>query len=382
MYSISGYGQMIADNVRMGAYVEALRKAVKPGAVVLDIGAGTGVFSILAKQFGARRVYAVEPSDAIWLAKETAAENGLADSIDFYQGMSTQLDFPELADVVISDLRGVLPLFQQHIPSIVDARKRLLAPGGVMIPQRDKLWLACVESEELYRWVEKPWADRPFGIGMNAAAKVVSNLWTRAEIGPEHLLCAPTELGELDYRTIEDPNFSEEATVTLTRDGRAHGVCAWFDASLADGIGFSNAPGEPGAIYGKAFFPWPESVSVAAGDTLKVMMKAKLIGEDYVWGWNSLLLDQGNPAAVKAHFRQSSFYGEPFSPQKLRRKTAAHVPILGTDGQIDRQILELMAGQVALGDIARQISEHYPQRFPRWQDALTRVGDLSLKYGG
>ena len=77
------YGFMIADNARMDAYVEALRRAVGSDSVVVDIGAGTGVFSLLACQFGARRVYAIEPAVAIQVAREIAAANGYADRIEF-----------------------------------------------------------------------------------------------------------------------------------------------------------------------------------------------------------------------------------------------------------------------------------------------------------
>ena len=58
-YSIRDYGTMMADEVRTNAYAEALRRAVRPGDVVLDLGAGTGIFSLLACRFGARRVHAV-----------------------------------------------------------------------------------------------------------------------------------------------------------------------------------------------------------------------------------------------------------------------------------------------------------------------------------
>lgn len=45
MYSIYSCGGMIADHVRMEPYVRALRQAVKPDSVVLDIGTGTGLHS-------------------------------------------------------------------------------------------------------------------------------------------------------------------------------------------------------------------------------------------------------------------------------------------------------------------------------------------------
>src|SRR5688572_30586099 len=121
---------MIADRVRMEAYQAALRRAVTPDSVVLDVGTGIGTFAILACRYGARRVFAVEPGDVVHLARRIAHDNGVADRIEFIQDVSTEITLPERADVMISDLRAVLPLFQQHIPSIGDARKRLLPPGA------------------------------------------------------------------------------------------------------------------------------------------------------------------------------------------------------------------------------------------------------------
>jgi len=85
---------MIADTVRTGAYAEALRRAVKAGSVVLDIGTGTGIWALLACKFGARRVYAAEPGDAIHVAREIAAANGWSDRIEFIQRLSTEVTLP------------------------------------------------------------------------------------------------------------------------------------------------------------------------------------------------------------------------------------------------------------------------------------------------
>lgn len=85
MYSIAGYGRMIADSVRMEAYSRALRQCIRPSSVVIDLGAGTGIFSLLTCQYGARRVYAIEQDDAISVARAHAAANGYADRIVFVQ---------------------------------------------------------------------------------------------------------------------------------------------------------------------------------------------------------------------------------------------------------------------------------------------------------
>lgn len=380
MYSILGYGSMIADKGRMDAYVKALRAAVKPDSVVVDIGTGTGIFALLACQFGAKKVYAIEPSDAIFVAKEIAAVNGYADQIEFIQKLSTQVVLPELADVIISDIRGIVPLFQQHIPSIVDARTRLLAPGGILIPQRDTLWATVVEAPHLYSRIVSAWDDNAYGFDMTAARQIVTNTWGKGWIAPGQILTVPQSWAILDYTTIENPDVSAELTWTVERSGIAHGISIWFDAILAEGAGFSTAPGMPELVYGNGFLPWLKAVILNKGDRISVTLQANLVGDDYIWRWNTCILNQENPTEIKANFKQSTFFGMPLSPSQLRKTAANYVPTLNEDGEIDRLILELMSSGMALGDIANLVKEKFPSRFRNSPEALTRVGDISKKY--
>jgi hypothetical protein len=92
------------------------------------------------------------------------------------------------------------------------------------------------------------------------------------------------------------------------------------------------------------------------------------------------VLDQGHPERVKAKFKQSTFFNMPVSPARLRKRAADHVPTLNEDGELDRLILELMASGTSVGEIACRVSERFPTHFCRWEDALTRVGELSEKY--
>src|SRR5947208_14002021 len=101
MYTLQDYGKMLADRVRMEAYLEALRRAVFPGCVVIDLGAGPGIFSLYACRWGARRVYSIEPGESIHLLRELAAANGFADHIVAIQDYSLDVILPERADVII-----------------------------------------------------------------------------------------------------------------------------------------------------------------------------------------------------------------------------------------------------------------------------------------
>ena len=163
-YSISSYGGMVIDERRTRPYVEALKRTVKPGDVVLDIGTGTGFFAFLAAQLGAARVYAIEPDDAIDVARLCAANNVDSDRIRWIQGMSTEIDLPERVDVVIGDLHGTLPFFKHNIESLKDARTRHLKPGGHLFPCRDVLYVAPASADAEYDTVRKPWQQRECSI--------------------------------------------------------------------------------------------------------------------------------------------------------------------------------------------------------------------------
>jgi protein arginine N-methyltransferase 1 len=381
LYNIYSYGRMVFDRIRTPAYAEALRRAVRPESTVLDVGTGTGIFALLACRFGARRVYALETEDVIQVAREIARADGCAERIVFLQGSPERVTLPEKADLMVSDLRGVLPLFRRHLAVIIEARKRHLRPGAVLLPARDTLWATLVEASEFYDRHITSWVRNDFGIAMDSARKAAVSNWRKS---PEELgrpLVAPACWATLDYVALESPHVLGEVQEAVAEAGTAHGVVIWFDSELFDDIRFSNSPFvEHPRIYGSAFFPLEQPVALEAGDRVQVALRADLVGEDYVWSWNTTITGGGSPGCVKARFAQSTFHGEFRSPDTLRRGAANFVPRLGEDGEIERFVLTRMDGQTSLEEISRALAEKYPGRFPSWQDALSRVAELSRRY--
>lgn len=379
MYSVHFYGQMLADTSRMEAYCAALQRAVQPGSVVLDLGCGPGVFALLACKLGARRVFAVEPDNVIQLAREAAIANDFDGRIEFFQNLSTDITLPEPANVIISDLRGVLPWYQQHIPSIVDARKRFLAPGGILIPHRDVLWAAVVDSPDWYQEIVEPWQSN--GLDLSAAKRVVTNTWRKTRIKPDELLVQPSRWTTLDYYEIQSPNIRAEIKWQIARSGTAHGLAVWFDSELIDEIGFSNHPGRPELIYGNGLFPFSHPVEVVEGDRIQVTLRADFIRDDYVWRWDTDVFAAGDSVTPKASFKQSTFFGVPLSPEQMRKQGAGYKPALDQRGEARSFIMELMTGENSLAEIAERLAERFPSRYADLQDALNEVTAVSCEFG-
>lgn len=376
MYSLSAFGAMIADSERVDAYAKAIAAAVHPGDVVADIGCGAGLFSLLACRAGANRVFAIEADECIQVARELATANGLVDVIEFFQSDSSRTNLPERANVIVSDIRGVLPLFRDVIPVLEDARQRFLVPGGIVIPQRDILKAALIEAQTFYSKLASPWEKRFSGLDLSSPLPQVLNQLHGANFRREQLLTAPLDWAVLDYALAAQTRLAAELDFDVTRAGTIHGLCIWFETKLFGNIGYSSHPGSQ-SVHGQLFLPWLKPVNVEEGTKIHVGLHADLITHDYIWRWESRIPGiSGHPAI---HFSQSTFQGAAFSSQSLQRQELNYTPTLSEVGQAELWILESMKGHATLQSIAQGAFEQFPELFTSWQVAFNRVAEVSKR---
>jgi hypothetical protein len=263
---------------------------------------------------------------------------------------------------------------------MLDARRRFLAPDGIMIPARDRLMVTLVDAPNLYAKHAKPWETPLHGVDMSAARRFASNAWHSGRATAEQWLVRPACWGELEYAALEIPDLRGEVGWTAARAGTAHGLSVWFDCELIPGTSYSNAPDGPELVYGSAFFPLPEPVTVSEGDRIAVALRADLVADDYTWSWNTTIHAAGSSSAPRAEFKQSSFFSSPFSPAELHKRSAGHRPTLSEDGAIALLVLQMMNESCALEHIAKRLCEHFPERFSDWHAALGHVGGFSSEY--
>jgi SAM-dependent methyltransferase len=286
-YRLADYVAMVADADRTGAYARALQRLVRPDSVVLDLGAGFGYFAVLAATLGARHVYAVEPNDAIALGPELARANGVADRVTFVRGDSREAALPERANLLVEDLRGVLPLHGERIPLLVDARERLLTADARVVAVRDRLHAAPARARVDWEADRMALAEPAFGLDLTVIARRMADQWRHGRVDPADLLCDGASLGELDLASVTSANFDGTAEWTMPSEARVDGVAVWFEAELAEGETFTTAPGRRQSAHGAAFFPLRAPVALRRGDALQFHLAAFLVGVDYTWAWDS-----------------------------------------------------------------------------------------------
>jgi protein arginine N-methyltransferase 1 len=310
-YNLMSHGRMLRDPQRVGSYLEALRDHVSPDMVVLEIGTGIGFFAVAAAKLGAEEVIAVEIDSSVYVAKGVADANDVSDTIVFYRGSSLDLELEQKANLVISDLRGVLPFYGEHLRIIIDARERLTTPDAVFIPKCDDLLVSLATSNYAYSMFDEPWNKPINGIDLTFARPFAVNSWSTVNASADTLLTEAKIWARLNYSTLTEPDARGEVTLTVVKEGEAHGLIVWFDAIISSGVCFSNAPGTLLSAYGQAFFPIENPVQVKPGDQIEVKLSAQSFEDDYVWSWETVFHRQDQEIL---HFRQSTVRGWTLPP--------------------------------------------------------------------
>ncbi|KAI0862436.1 S-adenosyl-L-methionine-dependent methyltransferase [Xylaria cubensis] len=226
---------MLKDRVRTDAYRDFIynNKHLFAGKTVLDIGCGTGILSMFCARAGASRVLAVDASDIIVKARENIYRAGLSETITTLHGKMEEVTLPvDQVDIIVSEWMGYCLLFEAMLPSVLYARDKYLAPGGLMVPSHTNMWVAPVSDPV---WVsengEAFWAD-VYGFDMSAMAK---GIYDEARVlhWPGDKVCGtPSAFKMLDLytTTAADLSFTAPYNSQLTQDVDAvDGFLIWFD---------------------------------------------------------------------------------------------------------------------------------------------------------
>ena len=104
------HGPILLDRARNAAYARAIAAAVRPGMLVLEIGAGSGLLAMMAARAGAEVVACEENPIIAAAAERIVAHNGLADRIRIVAKRSDAMtipdDLPRPADLVLHEIFG------------------------------------------------------------------------------------------------------------------------------------------------------------------------------------------------------------------------------------------------------------------------------------
>lgn len=372
---VDEHREYLSDPVRLEAFAAAIDEVVSPGAIVLDLASGTGILGLLACRAGARRVYAIEMTGLIELARQVAAVNGLADRVTFVPGLSTEVALPEAVDVIVCDQIGHFGFEAGLLEYASDARRRFLRPGGRMVPSRVDLFVAPVESPALSSQVEF-WATPTAGFDFTPARRWAVNTGYPTELAGSALLGPAALATGFDMAVADASAFSFEARSMIERRGTLHGVGGWFRAQLSPHVSLSNGPTETRRVTRRnAFFPVEQPVAVEPGDSVRIHMH--VLPTETLVTWT---IEVSRAGVSIARSRHSTLHGMLLRRDDVRRTDPRSVPSLTPRGVARRSVLELCDGRRALSDIEREIWARHGDLFASDAEAATFVAEVVTRY--
>lgn len=374
--SILDYRDFLADTPRVAAFQRAIEATVSPGQVVLDLGTGIGTYAMFAARAGGR-VLAVEADPVIDIARGLAADNGLADRIEFLHGRIEALEPPGRVDVLIFEDFSPYLYHTETVEVLDDVRRRWLEASAVSIPKSIRVHLAPVDCPETYAGLMPGGRDAAYGLAVRRLTDHVLNRLHRACWPARVLLAEPVEVARLSPVSLDDFTLQAEARWLADRDGTLHGLGLWIDFELAAGVEYSNQPSGRSSGWDQQFLPLGEPLRVAAGDEIEARVTTLGPSPRQPEWWSWRVRSGGEWQEM------NTFRGVPLSLSRLQRASLESRPCLTPEGRVRRAVLELIDGERTLGEIAHELMERFPRYVRSEREAYRAVSrELEMESEG
>jgi type II protein arginine methyltransferase len=271
---------MVNDGPRNAAFSAAIAAIVRPEQRVLEIGTGSGLLAMLAArgEGGEARSAQVVTCESNPLLARTASEivaaNGLASRVKVVAKPSTELrigvDLQAPADVLICEIFSVQVITEGLLPTLEDAKSRLLTPDATIIPRAAAARVALASGAELARRAR---VQSVHGFDLSCLNEYTPTLQYLSPEQELELLSAPADLFRFDLaHSLRFPDEKRLLALPVSESGLCQGVVQWLRLELCAGVDFENQPGTPEARASRhwhpVFYPFVEPIAVNAGQAV------------------------------------------------------------------------------------------------------------------
>jgi tetratricopeptide (TPR) repeat protein len=274
--------KMLADHERNDAFEKAIQRAIKTDSVVLDIGTGSGLLSMMAAKYGAKQVYTCEASSHIAdVAEKIIEKNGFKEKVSIFNLKSTQLTQKELTqkpNLIIAEIFDAGLVGEMAIPSFRHALKELCADNCQVIPAKAKVMgrlLHLPSSASVNPMKSISGFDlSPFDQFRIPKEYISEDL----KLSYHKFLSDEFSMVNFDFMNLGDPipenSFkSKSLRIEASDTGVLHGVAFWFNLLLDEEVELSSRPDRLNNHWGQALFFFEQHKEVKKGEMVELNMR-------------------------------------------------------------------------------------------------------------
>jgi predicted RNA methylase len=277
----------VTDRARIAAYTAAINACAK-GKNVLHIGCGLGLLSMIAARAKAAMVVGVDTSSIVHTATEVAARNKLS-NVKFIQGKlhdGTAVSPVPKFDLILCEWMGALLTNDDLLTEVDYCTKNLLAPGGVVCPNRATLHAVAL-SDYQYRVESLDYWDNVYGFQMHPMRPLVLHEISSGHIPRENVATKPVlaqsysiDAGVEGGAPLPDRSFTTTFQIVAEKKSTLHFITLYVAASFVNKenprgnfvLGFS--PGGHNS-FTEVSIALPEPMPVFANDVVTCELSVK-----------------------------------------------------------------------------------------------------------
>lgn len=336
---------------RADRFARAIEQVLPAGATVADLGCGFGVLGLQCLQAGASCVWGIDQTGAIEIARESARRAGFAERYHCIGASTFDCELPEQVDLIVCDHVGFFGIDYGIVGMMADARRRLLKPGGAVMPRSLDLYVAGLSSDACRKRVEC-WTADPIPTEYHWLRGHAANSKLPCHVDAADLCTPPAKVGHVPLDADQPGTFVVTVELRADKECRFDGLAGWFDCELAEGVRMTNSP-----VAGQrldrpnAFFPVAEPFAVQAGEIVGVSLHADHEANLYTW---TVVQPDGTRQ------RQSTWRSRILGSEDLVAESSRPQG-LSVKGRAQARVLELVDGHRSVRDIEDAVIGEFPR---------------------
>ena len=298
-------------------------------------------------------------------------QNGFEERVVFLNEWSDQAELPEPANVIVTETIGNIGFEEGILGWIIDAKKRLLAKNGRIIPGSVELVMVPIEIPDAFDLFHD-WTKETFTLDFSPARAVVANNLLWINLQPKMFLSRPASVIRIETAEVESPDIAGEGLFIASRDGMVEGLGCWFKAGLAPDITISNDPQLGKSSWTQILLPLERPIPVSAGDRVHTRIQASANGAQWHWKVSNGYTESGQND-------QSTLLGQLLRPAD--QHNLDNRPARNEHGELDLFILKMMDGSTTVEELTRRTIARFPLQFGNFEEALKQVQLVTEYYG-
>ena len=269
---------MMNEQNRNQAYFDALKAVVTDKSTVFEIGTGSGLLAMMAAKLGGKQVTTCETVPLIAeTAQQIIADNKYEKTIKVIAKKSTEItvgaDIDAQADILVSEIFSSELLGEHVLPSLEDAKRRLLKPQGKVIPAAGSIMIGLFTGDDIRRNLI---VDDSFGLNLQHFNSIVSKkrMIARNDLKIE-LLSDGIAAFDFDFEGEDSfPAQSKILHVPIKTAGRCYGIVQWMRLDMVKGkdVVFENHPSQSSKVsnWQQCAYLFDEPIDVVAGQLVAI----------------------------------------------------------------------------------------------------------------